>query len=548
MVSARKKVLTAVLVCTLGSGMVFTEPVMAHGQHVPNKSWNHPGHSAPVLHPGSVRGAGMRDEPLKEIDDVFKQAIAEKTTPGAVVLVARSGHIVKQQAYGDAARYLDDSLTEMENPVAMKTDTIFDVASISKIFTTVAAMKLYEKGKIQLDDPVAKYIPEFAANGKEDVTIRQLMTHTSGFTAWIPLHSQGETREDRLNLVFEQPLAARPGTTYTYSDLNMITLGAIVEKLSGQRLDQFVKEEITHPLGMKDTMYNPPASLKNRIAATEYQPEIGRGLVWGEVHDENAWSLDGVAGHAGVFSTAKDLGIFAHMILNEGRYGGKRILQPKTVKLLAQNQIPEFAGDDHGLGWELNQGWYMDALSNPSTAGHTGYTGTSIVISPKNQTIAILLTNRVHPSRKTISLNGVRRDFVRRVADAIPAPIPKKSIAWFSGYGDKLNRTLTVDTPMNAKKFSFNTWYELETDSDYGVIEVTKDGQAWEEIAPRLTGIKEKWSGTTISLPRGTKQIRFRYETDTAVNGRGWYVGDFKLDGKKVHPDSSSTEWLKRNE
>ncbi|WP_432354475.1 serine hydrolase [Sporosarcina sp. A2] len=548
MVNTKKKVFTALLACTLGSGLMFSEPAMAKGQPVPNKSWNHPGNGAPVLHPGSVNGAGMREGPLKEIDDVFKQAIAEKTTPGAVVLVARSGHIVKQKAYGDAARYVDNSFTEMDNPIAMQNDTIFDVASISKIFTTVAAMKLYEKGKIRLDDPVALYIPEFAANGKEDVTIRQLMTHTSGFTAWVPLHSQGKTREDRLNLVFAHPLIAKPGSSYTYSDLNMITLGAIVEKLSGKGLDQFVKQEITQPLGMKDTMYNPPASLKYRIAATEYQPEIGRGLVWGEVHDENAWSLDGVAGHAGVFSTAKDLGIFAHMILNEGRYGGKRILQPKTVQLLSQNQIPEFAGDDHGLGWELNQGWYMDALSGPSTAGHTGYTGTSIVISQKNQTIAILLTNRVHPSRNTISLNGVRRDFVRRVADAIPAPIPKKATAWFSGYGDKLNRTLTIATPTNARELSFNTWYELEKDSDYGVIEVSADGQAWEEVVPRLTGTNEKWSNIKLSLPKGTQHVRFNYETDSSVNGRGWYVGDFKLDGKTVNPNTSTTEWLKRNE
>lgn len=547
MVKTKKKFLTALLVCTLASGLVFAETAGAHGHSIPNKSWNHPGHGAPILHPGSVRGAGMRQEPLREIDEVLNNAIEENTTPGAVVLVARSGQIVKQQAYGDAARYVDDSYTEMENPVAMQNNTIFDVASISKIFTTVAAMKLYEKGAIQLDAPVAKYIPEFAANGKETVTIRQLMTHTSGFTAWIPLHSQGKTREDRLQLVFAQSLEAQPGSSYTYSDLNMITLGAVVEKLSGKRLDQFVKDEITKPLGMKDTMYNPPASLKNRIAATEFQPEIGRGLVWGEVHDENAWSLDGVAGHAGIFSTAKDLGVFAHMILNEGRYGGKRILKPKTVQLLSENQIPEFVGDDHGLGWELNQGWYMDALSDPSSAGHTGFTGTSIVINQKNKTIAILLTNRVHPTRKTISLNSVRRDFVRRVADAIPAPIPRRTDAWFSGYGDKLNRNLLVDAKKEVKELSFNTWYELEKDSDFGVVEASNDGVVWSEVGARLTGTNNKWSNLTVALPDGTKHVRFRYETDASVNGRGWYVGEIKLNGKPVKPIADSMDWENRN-
>lgn len=547
MVKTKKKFLTAVLVCTLASGLVFAETAGAHGDSIPNKSWNHPGYGAPILHPGSVRGAGMRQEPIQEIDEVLNDAIKENTTPVAVVLVARSGHIVKQEAYGDAARYVDDSYTEMENPVAMQKNTIFDVASISKIFTTVAAMKLYEKGAIQLDAPVAKYIPEFAANGKEAVTIRQLMTHTSGFTAWIPLHSQGETREDRLQLVYAQPLKAQPGSSYTYSDLNMITLGAVVENLSGKRLDQFVKDEITQPLGMKDTMYNPPASLKNRIAATEFQPEIGRGLVWGEVHDENAWSLDGVAGHAGVFSTAKDLGIFAHMILNEGRYGGKRILKPKTVQLLSENQIPEFVGDDHGVGWELNQGWYMDALSDPSSAGHTGFTGTSIVINPKNKTIAILLTNRVHPTRNTISLNSVRRDFVRRVADAIPAPIPRNTDAWFSGYGDKLNRNLLVGAKKEVKELSFNTWYELEKDSDFGVVEASNDGVVWSEVGARLTGTNNKWSNLTVALPDGTKHVRFRYETDASVNGRGWYVGEIKLNGKPVKPIVDSMDWENRN-
>ena len=159
----------------------------------------------------------------------------------------------------------------------------------------------------------------------------------------------------------------------------MITLGMLIEQLSGQRQDEFVREHITEPLGMKDTMYNPPASLKHRIAATEYQAIPNRGLVWGEVHDENAWSLDGVAGHAGVFSTANDLAKLAHIFINEGKYGGKTILKPETVQLLLQNQNTAFPGNDHGLGWELGQGWYMDALSEGTYSfGHTGYTGTSI--------------------------------------------------------------------------------------------------------------------------------------------------------------------------
>lgn len=283
-------------------------------------TWNNPAPSLPVLLRGSAKSAGMLQGTLDEIDPLMEGLINDGVMPGAVAFVARSGQIVKHDAYGHAYRYKDNQFTEAEEPIAMTEDTIFDLASISKVFTTTAAMVLYEQGLFQLDDPVAEHLPEFAANGKENVTIEQLMTHTSGFTAWIPLYAQGK-QEDRIQRVLAHPLANQPGTTYTYSDLNMITLGTLVERLSGQRLDEFIREHLTEPLGMHDTMYNPPSSLKHRIAATEYQPAVGRGLVWGEVHDENAWSLEGVAGHAGVFSTAKDLAKLAHMFIKKDAMG-----------------------------------------------------------------------------------------------------------------------------------------------------------------------------------------------------------------------------------
>ncbi|EFV77046.1 beta-lactamase [Bacillus sp. 2_A_57_CT2] len=457
-------------------------------------SWDRPGPISPILHPGSAAGAGMVQQPLNEIDPLMESMISEGIMPGAVTFVARRGHIVKQDAYGYSYRYTDDKFTEAQNPIEMTEDTIFDLASISKIFTTTAAMILYDDGRFQLDDPVAKYIPEFAENGKENVTIRQLMTHTSGFTAWIPLYSQGSSRDDRMQIVFKHPLANEPGEAYTYSDLNMITLGAIIERLSGQSLDEFVKKRITKPLGMKDTMYNPPESLKHRIAATEYQPAIGRGLVWGEVHDENAWSLNGVAGHAGVFSTASDLAKLAHMYVNDGRYGGKRILKEETVKMLIQNQIPQFPGNDHGLGWELGQGWFMDALSEGTSLGHTGYTGTSIVINRNNGTIAILLTNRVHPSRNTVTTNIARRAFARQVADSIPVAIPGKGDAWFSGYGDKIQHNLTAKVDLNEEAvLSFDTWYRTETNADMAFVEVSEDGVNWTHAAQPLTGSSIDW-------------------------------------------------------
>lgn len=483
-----------------------------------------------VLHPSSARGAGMVEAPLQQIDQIMNQAISQKLMPGAVTFVARAGKIVKHDAYGYSAQYTDDKFTEMDNPIPMETDTIFDLASISKIFTATAVMILFEKGLFNLDDPVAKHIPEFAANGKDNVTIRQLLTHTSGFTAWIPLYSKGNSREDRLRLVLNQSLKNVPGTTYEYSDLNMITLGMLIEHLSGQRQDEFVREHITEPLGMKDTMYNPPASLKHRIAATEYQAIPNRGLVWGEVHDENAWSLDGVAGHAGVFSTANDLAKLAHIFINEGKYGGKTILKSETVQLLLQNQNTAFAGNDHGLGWELGQGWYMDALSEGTYSfGHTGYTGTSIVVSPNNKTVAILLTNRVHPSRNMGSMNQTRRLFARNVADSIPVSISGKSDAWFAGYGDKLNRVMETDLQLSKDtKLTFSTWHMIENVWDIGTVAIFRDG-SWHQLA-LFTGTSNGWEKKELAIPSDATKLRFVYGTDSSTNSRGWYIQNPKLD------------------
>lgn len=498
-----------------------------------------------VLHPSSARGAGMVDAPLQQIDTIMNNYISQNLFPGAVAFVARGGKVVKQTAYGHSALYTDGKFTEMENPIAMQEDTIFDLASISKIFTSVAAMQLFEQGLFKLDDPVSKYIPEFAANGKEQVTIRQLLTHTSGFTSWIPLYSQGSSREDRLQLVFKQGLAHPPGTNYEYSDLNMITVGALVERLSGQRQDEYVKEHITDPLGMKDTMYNPPASLKKRIAATEYQSTPNRGLVWGQVHDENAWSLDGVAGHAGVFSTAEDLAKLAHIFINDGKYGGKSILKPETVKLLLENQNEAFPGDDHGLGWELGQGWYMDALSEGTYSfGHTGYTGTSIVVSPNNKTIAILLTNRVHPSRNMGSINEPRRLFARQVADAIPVSIPRGDSAWFAGYGDKLNRVMESDLSLKEDTtLSFSTWHMIEYDWDFGKVEALVDGN-WKEL-DKFTGTSNGWENINLTIPKEASKLRFVYKTDGTTNSRGWYVLNPKLGSENL--SFTQNEWQLRD-
>ncbi|RDW16977.1 serine hydrolase [Oceanobacillus arenosus] len=514
--------------------------------------WDHCGSTSSLLQPGSAKQAGMMKEPLLQIDAMIEKRIADGIIPGAVTFVARCGHIVQHEAYGHACLYEAETRTMGAQPILMKKDTIFDLASISKIFTTTAAMRLYEDGFLHLDDPVINYIPEFAGNGKENITIKQLMTHTSGFTSWVPLYNVAGNREERLGYVFNYPLANAPGSTYTYSDLNMIILGAMIEKISGRRLDEYISEKITIPLNMDDTMYHPHASLRHRIAATEYQQETNRGLIWGQVHDENAWVLDGVAGHAGVFSTANDLAKFAQMMLNDGKYGGKRILTSETIQLLVDNQVPEFPGNDHGLGWELSQGWYMDALSEPSTIGHTGFTGTSLVINRNNDTIAILLTNRVHPSRDTVSINPLRREFARQVAGAIPVRMPAENKgAWFSGYGDQLNRVLILEATIeNEAMLSYNTWYQIEQDKDCGIIEISSGGDNWKQVSNKITGNSGDFQSKTISIPAGTTHIRFRYHTDGAINGHGWYVTNIKLTdiaNQSLPFNLVSTEWQKRN-
>lgn len=343
--------------------------------------------------------------------------------PGAVVLIARHGNIIKHEAYGYSALYMDATFTEMDKPINMQKDTIFDIASISKLFTAVGVMQLWDEGYFQLDDPVSHYLPEYDTDEKRQITIQQLLTHSSGEKASpsSPLHELDASREELLELVMNEPLLNTPGEAYVYSDINYIALGVLIERLTGQRQDRYIQERILEPLGMANTMYNPPKKIKTRIAATEEQPWTGRGLVWGSVHDEKAWALEGVAGHAGVFSTADDMAIFAQMLLNKGSYQGKQIVSETAFNLMNRNWNTAFPGQDHGLGWDLNQDWYMGVLAEENTLGHTGYTGTSIVISPDQETIVILLTNRVHPTRDTISINPIRKTVASKTASAIYA-------------------------------------------------------------------------------------------------------------------------------
>ncbi|MEO3872780.1 serine hydrolase [Nonomuraea sp. B12E4] len=479
--------------------------------------------------------------------------------PGAVVIAGRDGVIATHEAMGEAVRYADSTPVELppEQQIPMRRDTIFDLASVSKLFTSIVAVQQIERGRIGLDVPVTTYIPEFGASGKGGITVRHLLTHTSGLPSWIPLHT-APTLEARYAAVWNVVPASPPDTVYVYSDLNLITLGVIVERVTGKRLDAVVAEGLTGPLGMRDTGYNPDPALRPRIAATEFQTttEPDRGMVWGQVHDENAWSLGGVAGHAGVFSTAHDLAVLAQTLLNGGHYGRARVLSKDSVRLLLTNFNTAFPGNSHGLGFELDQMWYMDGLSSPVTGGHTGYTGTSFVIDPLSGSFVILLTNRVHPSRDWGSNNPARRAVARDLALALPVRPAEGRDAWFSGVGDARTATLTlpVGTPRGGR-LSFALWYDTEANSDLGSLEASTDGGAtWSPVPMELSAGHHRWSsdGTfsgfqgrqwlraRAQLTAGTTGLRWRYASDALYQGRGVYVDEVRISGPGVRFDDRS--------
>lgn len=324
--------------------------------------------------------------------------------PGQVRLVRMRDEVVLHDATGFALLYADASGRLLPEPdrVPMTVDTVFDVASVTKVFTTLVLVRAVEDGLLDLDESVATYLPEFV--DKPEVRIRHLALHTSGLPWWLPLWSEWPDRAARLDAVLTCPLEAQPGERYTYSDLNLITLHLLLERVLGAPLEDLVQQFVTDPIGMTDTGFGPIDPV--RCATTEDESYAGRGMVRGEVHDENAWSLGGVSGHAGIFSTAHDLGLLGQAVL-EGRFGSDLVLED-----LSSGRV----GEQHSLVFEIDRPTWMGGLSGPNTLGHTGFTGTSIVIDREQEVVAVLLTNRVHPTRETPSLHPVRAAFADEVA------------------------------------------------------------------------------------------------------------------------------------
>ncbi|MFJ9538252.1 serine hydrolase domain-containing protein [Streptomyces sp. NPDC101225] len=354
--------------------------------------------SAPRLRRDSPERAGLDPGELRHlVQEVHDLTTGERPWAAGTVVVAGRGPVIAvEEAAGWAVRYSAYDAERdrgVELPagarVPMTVDTPFDLASLTKLFTAVAAVQQIERGTLGIDARVGAYLPEFAAASRYGITVRQLLTHTSGLRPELPLHGCADDVERLAMLRAEKPVGV-PGA-YTYSDLNLLLLQFVLERCTGRTLDVLIHDGITRPLGMLSTDFGPCPG----AAATEDQrrpwAKVDRGMVRGVVHDENAWALGGIAGHAGMFSTGGDLAVFCRTLLAGGSYGPARILGADFVELLLTPP---------GLGFAIDQPWFMGELAGHGAAGHTGFTGTSLVLDPATGTFLVLLANTVHPVRR----------------------------------------------------------------------------------------------------------------------------------------------------
>ncbi|MER7344438.1 serine hydrolase domain-containing protein [Streptomyces aurantiacus] len=387
-----------------------------------------------MLRPGPADRAGLDADGLRRLVRDVRSATRgpRPWCAGAVVLAGRGPVIAVEEAAGWAVRYAaayenaggagdrDESAAAdfgvelpPEQRVPMTTATPFDLASLTKLFTTVAAVQQLERGALDLDRPVARYAPECTAAARHGLTVRHLLTHTSGLRPELPLYELPDVPA-RLRALRTEAPSGEVGA-YVYSDLNMLLLQQVLERVTGRRLDRLIRDGITRPLGMTATGFGP----RPDAAATEDQrrpwAKADRGMLRGEVHDENAWALGGVAGHAGLFSTARDLAVLCRTLLCGGTYGTARILGPRHVDLMLAPP---------GLGFAVDKPWFMGELAGGGAAGHTGFTGTSLVLDPATDTFLILLANTVHPRRRPLD-NGPRVRAATTLARAVAAGPPR---------------------------------------------------------------------------------------------------------------------------
>ncbi|HUA16884.1 MAG TPA: serine hydrolase [Verrucomicrobiae bacterium] len=394
---------------------------------------------------------------LGAVDSIVQQAIADGNIPGAVLVVGHDGKVIYRKAYGERALE--------PRREAMTVDTIFDLASLTKVIaTTTAVMQLVEQGKIRLNDPVAKYLPEFAQNGKDDITLRQLLTHYSGLPPDLDLTTPWEGKQTAYQMAFAETPQEPSGSVFTYSDINFIVLGALVERTSGETLDAYAAKHIFAPLRMAHTRFLPPSSWRAKIAPTQY--DENNHMLRGVVHDPTARRMGGVAGHAGLFSTGDDLAKFAQALLN----GGDGILSTVTVAKMTQPETPRAAPVLRGFGWDIDSPFSTNRgdLLPVGSFGHTGFTGTSLWIDPTTQSYIILLTNAVHPRGKGNAI-GLRVKVATEVAAALNLTTgEKEELRWKSVTG--YNEALSAERRMGARNGMVKTGIDVLEEHGFDVL------------------------------------------------------------------------------
>jgi uncharacterized protein YbbC (DUF1343 family)/CubicO group peptidase (beta-lactamase class C family) len=358
----------------------------------------------------SVISGDLREANPQPIDDIVNREIEFGNIPGAVILIGQQGQVVYRRAFGYRA------LEPQKLP--MTEDTIFDLASLTKVIaTTTAVMQLVEQGKFRLNDRVERYWPEFGTNGKKEIRVRDLLTHTSGLRAGLNGNLSWSGYSEALKQVTAETSVHSPGKDFLYSDINFIVLGELIARTSGLPLDLYCAQQIFAKLGMKDTGFKPDASRFARIAPTTF---LNGKPLQGEVHDPTAYKMGGVSGHAGLFSTADDLALFARMVLNSGMINGSQILQPASIAAMTTRQQVANGNGWWGLGWEITP--HFNSNGNDwvpvNSFGHGGYTGTSLWIEPDSKSYVIILTNRVHP-RGNGDVKPLRSDVLRYVAEML---------------------------------------------------------------------------------------------------------------------------------
>jgi CubicO group peptidase (beta-lactamase class C family) len=381
-----------------------------------------------TLTPANPASVGMAADLGARLDSIVAVGIAEGAAPGVALAVGRWGRLLHLKGYG--------RIDVAPDAPAVTDSTMFDMASLTKVVaTTTAAMILEDEGKLNLDAPIHTFLPELTDSAKARITVRMILTHNGGFEAFAPLWREHRGRADYLAQINARPLAYMPGDSTIYSDWDFVLMGLIIEHITGMPLDQFVSSRVWQPLNMHDTGFNPLSSgtmpadsdctaafradnpLLTRIAMTEIDTAYRHTHIHGIVHDENACALGGVAGHAGLFSSVRDVAVFCQMLLNGGEYGGVRLIQPTTVARWTARQSNK---SSRALGWDTPSGnSSAGRYFSPRSFGHTGFTGTSIWVDPERGVFVVLLTNRVDPTRANMRAEPLRRD----IADAVQSAI-----------------------------------------------------------------------------------------------------------------------------